>query len=361
MKKYQLYFNYNFGNEHQNTASIKPIDDSSRIATKLDFEPVYINSNLFYLYYQLFYYLNFRANFKKKVRKIKKGDIVFIQYPIYATYRFGNTLSFILSYFKKKGIYTIGLIHDIENLRNFNENKLRKEIQFLNKFSYLIVHNDKMKSILKAYGLNIKTTSLNIFDYLVDNTVNYNTASICSNTEFTIVFAGNLNKSRFVNSLEKIKNVKFHLFGNGYSGPVNSDNITYYGSVSPTELNNKMALYNYGLVWDGNIIEQLDDSENYSRYMRYNNPFKLSSYISAGIPVITSKDAAIADFVLDNNIGIVVESLMELENPALYLNYADQKRNVNNLKFKINEGSNLLKSLNIAVDSIVENFNNPKL
>ena len=166
MKNYfQLVFKYNFKKEHQNTASIKPIDDSSKIATKLDFEPIYIKSNLFYLYYQLFSYLCFRANFKKKVKKIKNGDIVFIQYPIYATYRFGNTLEFILSYFKKRGIHTIGLVHDIENLRNFDEKKLRKEIQFLNSFSYLIVHNDKMKSILRDYGLSIKTTSLNIFDY----------------------------------------------------------------------------------------------------------------------------------------------------------------------------------------------------
>ena len=46
--------------------------------------------------------------------------------------------------------------------------------------------------------------------------------------------------------------------------------------------------------------------------MRFNNPHKLSLYVALGLPVIVWREAAIAEFVLKQGIGITVSDLLEL-------------------------------------------------
>lgn len=72
MKKYQLFLNYNFRDEHQNTASIKPIQDSASIAEKYGYSYIIIDTNLFYLYYQLFAYISFKRRLKKRLSELKR-------------------------------------------------------------------------------------------------------------------------------------------------------------------------------------------------------------------------------------------------------------------------------------------------
>ena len=48
-------------------------------------------------------------------------------------------------------------------------------------------------------------------------------------------------------------------------------------------------------------------------YMRYNNPHKLSLYLACGIPVIVWRQAAIADFVAENDVGLVIDDLQQID------------------------------------------------
>lgn len=48
-------------------------------------------------------------------------------------------------------------------------------------------------------------------------------------------------------------------------------------------------------------------------YLKYNNPNKTSLYLYSSMPVIVWDEVAIADFVLQNIVGITVNSLYELE------------------------------------------------
>lgn len=52
----------------------------------------------------------------------------------------------------------------------------------------------------------------------------------------------------------------------------------------------------------------------YGKYLRYNSSHKAALYLSLGIPVILWSQSALKDYVLDNNLGIVVDSLEELAN-----------------------------------------------
>ena len=47
--------------------------------------------------------------------------------------------------------------------------------------------------------------------------------------------------------------------------------------------------------------------------MKYNNPHKFSLYLSLGIPVIIWEKAALAKFVKENNVGITIANLKDLD------------------------------------------------
>lgn len=91
----------------------------------------------------------------------------------------------------------------------------------------------------------------------------------------------------------------------------NIENIHYQGSLPVNEIP-KYLDRGFGLVWDGNSINGCCGQAG--EYLRYNNPHKLSLYLSSGIPVIIWEKAAEAEFVRNNNLGILVDKLDELEN-----------------------------------------------
>ena len=67
----------------------------------------------------------------------------------------------------------------------------------------------------------------------------------------------------------------------------------------------------FGLVWDG---DSLDGCRGQSgQYLRYNNPHKLSLYLSSGLPVVIWTGAAEAGFVREHGVGLCVDSLNDLE------------------------------------------------
>ena len=88
-------------------------------------------------------------------------------------------------------------------------------------------------------------------------------------------------------------------------------------------------------------------------YLRYNNPHKLSLYLSSGLPVIVWKDSAEANFVEKNGVGLAVNSLFELSERLEKLSqdeYLQLVTNAKNIMKKLKEGY-YLKS---AVNKIIE-------
>lgn len=72
---------------------------------------------------------------------------------------------------QKKGIKLTTLIHNLNSLRAFGEIEQR-EIQAINLYDKIIVHNDCMKTYLIEKGIvDNKLVVLEIFDYLTDSIV----------------------------------------------------------------------------------------------------------------------------------------------------------------------------------------------
>ena len=234
---------------------------------------------------------------------------------------------------------TIVIIHDLLTLQNnLNEEKLQEEINFLNNFKYVVVPNESMLTLLKDNGCIASLVDMKIYDYL------HNAAHPIVENAFsnTICFAGNLQKSIFLRLLKEIKDVDFLLYGKDGEYLIQS-NTKYEGCLPADEL-----VYflkgDYGLVWDGDSLDECTGA--IGKYLLYNSPHKLSSYVAAGKPVITWDKAAIAKYVKDHNIGIVISSLKNLENIDLEKDYYRYKRNVMILKKKLATGYYLEKAIN---------------
>ena len=87
--------------------------------------------------------------------------------------------------------------------------------------------------------------------------------------------------------------------------------------------------------------------------MRYNDPHKVSLYLSTGIPVIVWKDAAIADFIKENRVGILIDSLNKLDDVLDSVNsaeFAEMKKNAQRVGLQMRQGF----FLNNAFDQLAQ-------
>lgn len=270
-------------------------------------------------------------NFLRKLKKIDNSELIIIQYPLYNLDQ--KYMNDFLKILKKKN--TILLIHDINSLRYYpkNKEKIKQEIDIINKFKVVISHNENMTEWLHKQGVVSKIINLDLFDYLGKQTV-------LPIPKYDVCYAGNLNKSVFLyDMIKENKNVTFELFGIGFEqGKIDSSNFIYEGNKQPEELLNSISS-KYGLVWDGDSI--MTCHCNYGEYLRYNNPHKLSLYIAARIPVIVWKQSAIANFVNKNKIGLALEKLDNLEeelNKITDEEYQEMLDNVIELSKKVSNG-----------------------
>ncbi|USS93394.1 hypothetical protein M8332_00560 [Fructilactobacillus ixorae] len=282
----------------------KPKADAGRIlADRLAFQPVNIKQ---YKHSRIDqnWLIHSRIKHKLGPLHLTADDVVLVHYPIYTGAKFET---YLLEYLQKHGVTTIALVHDLDSLR-FNWSifgDLQNEVNYLNGYDFVIAHNPKMTELLRQTGLTTKVVNLRIFDYLAKR----NEVANSSQTKNQVTFAGNLNKAPFLINLQVHNPVKFELYGNIDDASQLNPSLHYHGSVSPTQLAKEMGR-GFGLVWDGTSVNGVTGSVG--NYLRYNNPYKLSAYLSADMPVIVWEKAAISDFVNRHQIGISVARIDDL-------------------------------------------------
>ena len=274
---------------------------------------------------------------------LKKDDILFLQTSL-------KVLKGILKVKKIAGFQIIYLIHDMFCLRydNYEEHKteISENINSLNKCEYIICHNKKMRQKLIEFGCKSNILTLEIFDYLIDDTFKVKKRLY---KPFEIAFAGNLSKSPFLYDLDisNIQSISFNVYG----VPIPTfSNLNYKGSVS-ADLLPSVIEGNYGLIWESEYC--IKEKDNYTRY---NNPHKASLYIVSGLPLIVWRKSAIADFVIKYKVGITVDSLDELKEKISNISEEDYKimqMHCNIIRNNLVRGHYLKKILNsIDIDRI---------
>ncbi len=238
----------------------------------------------------------------------------------------------------------VTIIHDIKSLKKLSPSTLPdpKEISLLSSSMILIAHNERMKAWLRDQGLEMPIFCLGIFDYLIPELP---IPKMNSYPKDTVIIAGSLSpkKNSFIYDLDKIQSnsIKFNLYGKGFNPsrmPPHSDIYSFKGFFPSDELPNKIE-GGFGLVWDGSYTDTCGGY--YGEYLRYNNPHKCSFYLACGLPVIIWREAALAKFIKQKQVGLCVDSLHEI--PTAIRNLSDEAYNsmrahITNIQSKIRTG-----------------------
>lgn len=322
----------------KNTAGQKAKEDITTILSNLNFKKigVKIGSN------KLKKFLFARKNVKDSFKGLKNNDVIVIQYPMYSRF----VLKLVLEECKRRNVKTIGVLHDVESLRwtDADEKVKKQELNLFKKFDTLIVHNSIMHEWLsKRIGNIIPMIDLGIFDYINDKV--FPEVKKSKN----LIFAGNLEKSTF---LEKwTLNKKITVYGIKPSSNY-PNNIVYKGVKTPDELPEYLS-GSLGLVWDGDTLDT--NSGIYGQYTRYNNPHKVSLYLSCGLPVVVWKEAAVARFIQENKLGLIVSNMDELETKLQELSEQEYEflvKNSKKMSIKIRNGYFTKKAIDKAINIV---------
>ena len=271
---------------------------------------------------------------------LRQGDVLVIQFPTSA-----HTLLFprVMNHLAALGVRVVLLIHDLDSLRPgvpteesfFGNIRVNREEDYaVAHADVVIAHNPKMANLItQKYCRKPGTVvSLGIFDYLIPH---FRKDSESSN-DGAVVIAGNLSprKAGYLSALPQ--GVHFNLYGLGFEGN-DSDGVSYYGAFLPEVLPCVMT-GGYGLVWDGDSPSTCSGA---GAYLTINDPHKTSLYLAGGLPVITWKDAAIADFIQTEGCGIVVAGLEDIQDSLAAVSkeqYDQMSANVAHVGARLRDG-----------------------
>lgn len=289
-----------------------------------------------------------------KTKELSKGDVLFIQFPCLEHTLF---LKNLLTDLKKRGVKTVLLIHDLEMLRISKEKntKLKKKIRLrieeyscLKNAGVVISHNPSMTDYLISIGIaKERIVTLEIFDYLIPAFTPRKTGD-----RNRVIIAGNLESRKAGYVYELPNTVKFELYGVNYTGTQN-EMITFHGSYPSDELPNVME-GGFGLVWDGTSSKTCEGI--YGSYLKINNPHKTSLYLASGLPVLIWKQAALADFVVENHCGLLIDSLDDIPmilNSLSQMDYSSLKRGAEEISQLLRNGAFTKKALMYCLNNEV--------
>lgn len=335
--------------DHVLNGGQKAKNDITRFLTEGDFEelniPVIIHPEDKSIGTQIRKFKDGFVTIPKAVKSIKDADNIVFQYPLYSTFIMNKLIDAIKKHTHAKLII---VIHDVESIRMFQDGGYQEdEMNILNAADLIISHNQSMTDWLNQQHVDAKIVNLNLFDY-------YNPQPLNSTTEFnkSVVFAGNLEKSEFLPKFNP--DFPLTLFGPNPAEKYQS-NVEYKGSLNPDELPAHLT-QNFGLVWDGTSIDTCDGT--YGHYLKYNNPHKTSLYLSSGLPVIIWKEAALANFITENNVGFAVNSLNEINdilNQITAEEYQTMKQNTVAVAEKLRSGYFIKNAMKKALTELKEN------
>jgi hypothetical protein len=302
MAEKKKYFIQQYLNEEYTHGGIGPVHAES-ILLKNGYHPINFPHHQSFTFFsklgRLFFLL-------RVTKAIQRGSIVIFLFPVYA--RMNKLLIKWLT--KKKGITCICFIADIDGIKDADEEKLKIEKQELSAFSHFIVHNSQMKKwVNENVSRDVRIAEIEFFDFLAPAAENR--LQLSKN----IVFAGNLHKSGFIKNLPVVlsaqPSLRFNLYGPGmFKMDESYGGISYHGVFQPTELISKLN-GSFGLVWDGDSVER--PSGIFGHYLQFITHHKLSLYILAGLPIIIPSSAGSAPLVSKYGIGLLVDSLFDIE------------------------------------------------
>lgn len=291
----------------------------------------------------------------KAIFCLHKDDLLVLQYPFKKYYKFVCRLA----HWKKAR--TITLIHDFGAFRR-KKLTIAQEKKRLSHTDYIIALNEIMKTWLidHDYAQPIGVTGL--WDYLSTSEPLEKEAR---QTFKEIIHAGPLNpqKHGFIYKLDKNmtnESCHFTIYGSDFRPDMitHPHNFTYKGFAYPDELIATQT-GDFGLVWYGNSTNIVDGI--FGEYMQITSPHKPSLYLRCHLPLILWERMALAPFVKENKVGLVISSLDELDEIVESVtpeHYLEMKENVKRISKLIAAGHYFITAYNEAEKTLLKNNEN---
>lgn len=328
---------------HRITAASKPRTDAIKIAQRCGFKTC------------IFYWLESENNTFLKSHPFFPNRVLRFQTDLFVLFTSGATILAqmpflwrnmheVLRRLCRKNKLII-LVHDIDILRGSANAK--DDLETLNAAHIIVCHTPQMAMQLRELGVTRPCVNLEFFDYL--NSCEREEKDIC-NVCPDILFAGNLEKSLFVNSLDTVHHLdemSFSLYGRG-GRDFSLARIKYRGTFDNDDIANVKG--DWGLVWDGDSIETCQGC--YGMYLKYNAPYKMSLYLALGIPVIVWTESAMARYVKHYHLGVCVASLNEIYDIVSQLTESEKEvihMGVKEFSRKVKSGEMLRVALQQAI------------
>ena len=221
---------------------------------------------------------------------ISIGDILVFQSPTWNGFEFDRVL---FDKLKDMQVKIVCFIHDVVPLMFDSNYYLMKEYMYMYNLSdVLIVPSERMKARLMEEGLTTKKILVQgMWDHPHDLSL------------YTPAFKKEL---FFAGSLERFPDL---------------------GWKKDEELLLELSKGGFGLVWG---THQNDGESN--QYYTLNISHKVSTYLTAGIPVIVPSSLSTAKFIVDQGLGFVADSLEEVHEIVDKMNLQEYQEMTNRIK-----------------------------
>ena len=243
--------------------------------------------------------------------KLHHGDLLLVQYPWHPV-KAAPIARWARHFLQWKGAKTAAFVHDLDSLRRMSDTPARwSDQELLIHFDRVIAQNARMADYLVGQGMREDAViNAQLCDCLTDAPMPER------RLELSVCVAGDLSRkrSRYLHDLPHSK-VRWHLYGEGWKGKNKREDITWHGS-KPEAMEGS-----FGLVWAGMTPRTVTGAAG--AYMMLTSPRAVSLYLTAGMPVIVWKWSALAEFVRENKLGLVVESIDAIPDAIRALSLAD--------------------------------------
>ena len=280
-------------------------------------------------YQQLEQYARTVIDWGKLFFKLHHGDLLLVQYP-YHPARMAPIARWALHFLQWKGAKTAAWVHDLDSLRNLEDASARwSDQELLVRFDQVIAQTQRMKDYLVGQGMqedDVITLGLQDLVEQGDVPVRELGMSVC--------VAGDLSRkrSRYLHDLPRTK-VQWHLFGEGWKGKAKRTDITWHGG----KLENLEGTF--GLLWGGMSCQGITGANG--AYAMIASPRTASLYLTQGMPLIVWKWSAMAAFVRENKLGLVVDCIGAIPSAIANLSgeeYAEMAGNARAFGEKLRKG-----------------------
>ncbi|MDT5550503.1 beta-1,6-galactofuranosyltransferase, partial [Streptococcus pneumoniae] len=140
-----------------------------------------------------------------------------------------------------------------------------------------------------------------------------------------LFFAGSL--ERFPDLQNWSQDTLLRVFSNKGEASSSARNLSIEGWKKDEELLLELSKGGFGLVWG---THQNDGESN--QYYTLNISHKVSTYLTAGIPVIVPSSLSTAKFIVDQGLGFMADSLEEVHEIVDKMNLQEYQEMTNRIK-----------------------------